>query len=124
MCRKKVQGFDTELPHVLLGVAPKKHSYAYGTIFYELNAAGIKIPLLRAKCPQTEYAYTWYVPQKFLRRIYRWLREQPKEKEPATPPLMHADQQQRLWDNTLGCLLKNSQELKRYGIRRKQQCYC
>lgn len=119
--RKSIQGFDVEPALLRLADDQRKHSYKYGLLLYELSLGDIQTPLLKINIKQLYYpGGEWFVPQCSVRRIYRWLRKQKQSSESAAPPLLPENRLRELWDNTLGCLLRNRQQLRQYGIARKR----
>ena len=64
----------------------------------------------------------WVVPVDRHKILYRHLRKLSREdsEEEAPPPVMREEDKDRLWENTVGFLLRGDDQLKRYGVPQKR----
>lgn len=62
----------------------------------------------------------WVAPATDYLRLYRWLRRAAKREVEEIAPVMQADEQKRLVDNTIGFLQRGEEALKRFGIPLKR----
>ena len=62
------------------------------------------------------------VPAERHKHLYRHLRKLSREDaaEESPPPVMRDDEKTRLWENTVGFLLRGDDDLKRYGVPQKR----
>ena len=65
---------------------------------------------------------TWILPAKDYKEIYRHLRKlcRDEETENTPPPVMREEDKTRLWENTVGFLLRGDELLTRYGVPQKR----
>lgn len=64
----------------------------------------------------------WLAPAERYKDLYRHLRKLTREEEShdAPPPVMRDEDKVRLWENTVGFLLRGDELLKRYGVAQKR----
>lgn len=64
----------------------------------------------------------WIVPVSHYKTLYRHLREIHRDdgEELALPPIMRDADKARLWENSIGFLLRGDELLKRYGVPQKR----
>lgn len=104
--------------------APALRSWVYGSDGHDLKFGGelFRVPVDGRHIPVILFRYPqqlgnrcsnqaiWFCPTDAYRVLYRFLRRAASHDESVAPPLMIEEDRQRLWDNTVGFLLK-AQEL-------------
>ncbi len=114
-------GFGDELPLREWSCGSDGHSLQIGFAEYMVRAHDHRVPVLRALYPKMEgnqstTAVMWICPLDEYARLYRFLRRAAAHDPTVDPPLMDDDDRQRLWDNTIGFLLKGQQAWDEYKV--------
>lgn len=114
-------GFGSDLPLREWSCGSDGHSLQMGFAEYSVRADDHCIPVLKAHYPKTEgnqstTAVVWVCPVEDYTRLYRFLRRAAAHDPTVDPPLMNDDDRQRLWDNTIGFLLKGKQAWEEFRV--------
>ena len=101
------------------------HRLELGVELFGVRIDGVEVRLARVIAPRdwdaTESCYQfWSVPRRHYRRFYRFARQLLRQGQRQAPPLLRAQEIERLWSNTIGFLRHGSEALKRYGVPQKR----
>lgn len=119
--RPQTLGFDQH-PALRMWLAGSEgHSLTFGFSQYRVRLPDRTIPVLCANYPCKSGACSrtvslWFCPTTELRRLYRFLRRAADEEQSAGSPLMLEAERQRLWDNTVGFLMRGRKIWEEFQI--------
>ncbi|HEV3005244.1 MAG TPA: ATP-binding protein, partial [Pirellulales bacterium] len=120
-------GITSELPLVDFLRDPRGHATMVGLERYRAALDGTTVRLVKVVNsfgpPQGDpLAGLWVVPREHYVRFYRFLRRKLREQmvETQPVPIMPAEDQRRLFDNTVGFLRRERELLRRYGVPLKR----
>lgn len=97
------------------------HSLSLGFAQYDVRTPNRRIPVLMVQYPRVVGNHStteqiWFCPTEHYRHLYRFLRRAAAHDTTVGPPLMNDDERQRLWDNTIGFLLKGQKAWEEYRV--------
>ena len=93
-----------------------------GMVRYAIEVDGSQVPVIQVNNPFSEDREGllndfWAVPARLYQRLYRNLRRTVRNRLGRTlPPVMQAEDLQRLWENTIGFLRRGEEALRRFGV--------
>lgn len=118
-------GLGTEPP--ILRFLDDQHGYelATGAERYRLEMPQRTLRIARIMAPHpSSYCSTlyefWATSAQDYVPLYRFLRRAVRDQQCHDPPVMAADDQRRLWENTLGFLEHGASRLKEFGVPQKR----
>lgn len=119
--RPRYFGFGDELPMREWSCGSDGHSLLIGFAEYEVRTPAQRIPVLLAHYPkvvgnQSTTQSVWICPTEDYARLYRFLRRAAAHDPQVAPPLMSDEDRQRLWDNTIGFLLKGKEAWNEFQV--------
>ncbi len=119
--RPQYFGFGDELPLREWSCGSDGHSLRIGFALYQVRVVDRRVPVLLAHYPkvvgnQSTTDSVWICPVDEYTRLYRFLRRAAAHDPSVDPPLMSDADRQRLWDNTIGFLLKGKQAWEQYQV--------
>ncbi|HET6425965.1 MAG TPA: ATP-binding protein [Planctomycetaceae bacterium] len=114
-------GFGDDLPFREWSCGSDGHNLMIGFAQYEVRTPDRRIPVLMALYPkvigkQLTTQSLWICPQDEYARLYRFLRRSAAHDPEVPPPLMADADRQRLWDNTIGFLLKGKRAWEEFQV--------
>lgn len=119
--RPRAFGFDERPAQRMWLGGSEGHTVEFGFLQYEVRLPGKTIPVLCANYPRyrgicSRTVTLWFCPTTELRRLYRFLRRAADDEQSTGAPLMLEAERQRLWDNTVGFLIKGRKIWEEFQI--------
>lgn len=101
------------------------HTVEFGMAVYSVRTPQGLVPVIEMRYPQIRGNHqvtlqTWFCAADRYRALYRFLRRSANEDFVVRPPLLRDEDRQRLWDNTVGFLLRGRAALERFGVALKR----
>jgi hypothetical protein len=123
--REKVTGFASTAAVRTVLAGSTGHHVNFGMELFTVPIGEETVPLVRAMNPfADDYGSPlhclWAVRAEHLQRLYRYLRRGVEERIREVAPVMRDDDQQRLWDNTIGFLERGEEAFERFGVPLKR----
>jgi cell division protease FtsH len=118
-------GLEHLHPLMTFSDGPKGQQMGYGVERYRAEIDGRPLYVARVVAPYCDedcYAMYqfWAVAVEDHRRLYRLIRRQERESLDATPPILHDSDRRRIWENTVGFLLRGRDGLAKFGLPQKR----
>jgi hypothetical protein len=120
-----VSGIGNAYPVRMVLPGSEGNAVVFGIERFRVKVGDTLIPIAKANNPFcnefcSPLTELWAVPAEHYQKLYRFLRRGVHDRMKEIPPIMQPQEQERLWNNTLGFLERGEVALERFGVTLKR----